>query len=131
MSRELMDVISRPVVNICDGLPNCSHRLHSTDAKLLVMKESLHLQELIIGTRTHGWRVGRLFQNFLLPPCQKVSYKSSHMARCIVTWHKQWTICNKMCMLSLHCRTLVILQKITEVHCINSSVLLRPYSGGR
>jgi hypothetical protein len=28
-----------------------------------------------------------------------------------------------MCMLSLHCRTLVILQKITEVHCINSSAL--------
>jgi len=35
---ELMDVISTPVVNICDGLPNCSYRLHSTDAELLATK---------------------------------------------------------------------------------------------
>jgi hypothetical protein len=81
------------------------------------MKELLHLQEQIKGTSRED------VPEFLiatLPKCQLqvVPHLTvcCHMAQAVEHL-------NKMCVLSQHCKTLVTLQKITVVHCINSSSL--------
>lgn len=77
--RELMDAISRPV-NVCDVLPNYSHCLGSTAAELLATNELTPSLGTDQRHKDSCLESRRAVQNFLLPPCRKVSYKSCHLA---------------------------------------------------
>ena len=52
-----------------------------------ISERLFHFQEQIKVTRTNVWTVGRMFQSFLLPQCQKVSHRSYNIAAYTVLQH--------------------------------------------